>query len=203
MHARIQTWFPFNIQVGLNGREWLSRQMDEAGRHTSPLQRDTGNGSEAPPGRRSRQVPAEWQLGEVLRPGVQPVGQRAAGCRDNHQHGGRFPGLPAQRRRAYSGGPRTRHCWPPSPMAIFSSTAFETGTCMHSCMTPRPRLPSGGAVQQLSAANFDCCELMASLTKCLAPNRYHVTEAGRAILIAVLTSARTSVHQLNQLTMAA
>lgn len=31
MHARIQTWFPFNIQVGLNGREWLSRQMDEAG----------------------------------------------------------------------------------------------------------------------------------------------------------------------------
>ncbi len=28
MHARIQTWFPFNIQVGLNGREWLARQMD-------------------------------------------------------------------------------------------------------------------------------------------------------------------------------
>jgi hypothetical protein len=31
MYARIQTWFPFNIQVGLNGREWLSRQMDEEG----------------------------------------------------------------------------------------------------------------------------------------------------------------------------
>jgi hypothetical protein len=31
MYARIQTWFPFHIQVGLNGREWLSRQMDEAG----------------------------------------------------------------------------------------------------------------------------------------------------------------------------
>ena len=31
MHARIQTWFPFNIQVALNGREWLSRQMDQAG----------------------------------------------------------------------------------------------------------------------------------------------------------------------------
>jgi hypothetical protein len=28
MYARIQTWFPFNIQVGLNGREWLARQMD-------------------------------------------------------------------------------------------------------------------------------------------------------------------------------
>ncbi|SRR6266568_4362773 len=27
MYARIQTWFPFNIQVGLNGREWLARQM--------------------------------------------------------------------------------------------------------------------------------------------------------------------------------
>jgi hypothetical protein len=30
MHARIQSWFPFNIQVGLNGREWLSRQLDRA-----------------------------------------------------------------------------------------------------------------------------------------------------------------------------
>lgn len=31
MSARIQTWFPFNVQVCLNGREWLCRQMDRAG----------------------------------------------------------------------------------------------------------------------------------------------------------------------------
>lgn len=31
MHARMQTWFPFHIQVALNGREWLSRQMDATG----------------------------------------------------------------------------------------------------------------------------------------------------------------------------
>jgi hypothetical protein len=31
MHARIQTWFPFPIQVCLNGREWLARQMEAAG----------------------------------------------------------------------------------------------------------------------------------------------------------------------------
>ena len=31
MHARIQTWFPFAIQVCLNGREWLARDMDAAG----------------------------------------------------------------------------------------------------------------------------------------------------------------------------
>jgi hypothetical protein len=31
MHARIQTWFPYAIQVCLNGREWLARQMDRAG----------------------------------------------------------------------------------------------------------------------------------------------------------------------------
>jgi hypothetical protein len=30
MHARIQTWFPFSIQICLNGREWLARQMDHA-----------------------------------------------------------------------------------------------------------------------------------------------------------------------------
>lgn len=31
MHARIQTWFPFNIQIAINGREWLARQMDRIG----------------------------------------------------------------------------------------------------------------------------------------------------------------------------
>jgi hypothetical protein len=31
MNARIQSWFPFTIQACLNGREWLSRRMDEAG----------------------------------------------------------------------------------------------------------------------------------------------------------------------------
>jgi len=30
MSARIQTWFPFDIYVCLNGREWLARQMDRA-----------------------------------------------------------------------------------------------------------------------------------------------------------------------------
>jgi hypothetical protein len=31
MHARIQTWFPFSIQICLNGREWLAKQMDRVG----------------------------------------------------------------------------------------------------------------------------------------------------------------------------
>jgi hypothetical protein len=31
MNARIQSWFPFPIQICLNGREWLGRQMDRAG----------------------------------------------------------------------------------------------------------------------------------------------------------------------------
>jgi len=31
MHVRLQTWFPFEMQVYINGREWLSRQMDAAG----------------------------------------------------------------------------------------------------------------------------------------------------------------------------
>jgi hypothetical protein len=32
MNARIETWFPFNIQICLNGREWLARQL--ARRHS-------------------------------------------------------------------------------------------------------------------------------------------------------------------------
>ncbi len=31
MHVRLQTWFPFNIQVYVNGRSWLARQMDREG----------------------------------------------------------------------------------------------------------------------------------------------------------------------------
>lgn len=31
MHARIQTWLPFGIQICLNGREWLARLLDQAG----------------------------------------------------------------------------------------------------------------------------------------------------------------------------
>ncbi len=31
MSARIQNWFPFSVQVCVNGREWLSRRMDDTG----------------------------------------------------------------------------------------------------------------------------------------------------------------------------
>jgi hypothetical protein len=30
MHARVQSWLPFNVHVCINGREWLGRQMDQA-----------------------------------------------------------------------------------------------------------------------------------------------------------------------------
>lgn len=29
-HVRLQTWFPFDVRICLNGREWLSRQLDAA-----------------------------------------------------------------------------------------------------------------------------------------------------------------------------
>jgi len=31
MHTRLQTWFPFNLQVCMNGHDWLARAMDQAG----------------------------------------------------------------------------------------------------------------------------------------------------------------------------
>lgn len=31
VNARIQTWFPFSVQICLNGREWLARDMDSVG----------------------------------------------------------------------------------------------------------------------------------------------------------------------------
>ena len=31
MHTRLQTWYPFHMQICMNGRDWLARQMDQAG----------------------------------------------------------------------------------------------------------------------------------------------------------------------------
>lgn len=31
MHIRLQSWFPFSVDVCLNGRQWLARQMNRAG----------------------------------------------------------------------------------------------------------------------------------------------------------------------------
>lgn len=31
MSIRIQTWFPYRIQIAMNGREWLARQLEKAG----------------------------------------------------------------------------------------------------------------------------------------------------------------------------
>jgi hypothetical protein len=31
VYVRLQTWFPFSVHVGMNGREWLARQMDRTG----------------------------------------------------------------------------------------------------------------------------------------------------------------------------
>jgi hypothetical protein len=31
MHVRLQSWFPFQIQIWVNGREWLARQLDREG----------------------------------------------------------------------------------------------------------------------------------------------------------------------------
>ena len=31
MRVRVQTWFPFTVDICLNGRQWLAHQMDQAG----------------------------------------------------------------------------------------------------------------------------------------------------------------------------
>jgi hypothetical protein len=52
MHVRVQTWIPYTVQVYVNGREWLARQLDTAGvgylRHDNALLRidDVGKAAE-------------------------------------------------------------------------------------------------------------------------------------------------------------
>jgi hypothetical protein len=38
MHLRLQSWFPFQVQICINGRQWLSRQMDR--HHMEYAQKD-------------------------------------------------------------------------------------------------------------------------------------------------------------------
>ncbi len=44
MHVRVQSWFPFTVEVCLNGREWLARQMDRAGLRYQKAERSLGSG---------------------------------------------------------------------------------------------------------------------------------------------------------------
>jgi hypothetical protein len=62
MHLRLQTWFPFQLVVCLNGRQWLARQMDRAG--LKYVQRDNSFVWLADPVRAQRladrQLRADW-----------------------------------------------------------------------------------------------------------------------------------------------
>jgi len=71
MNARIQTWFPFTIQICLNGREWLSRSMNREGigyaRYDNcfPWIEDVGKAQEL----MDQQLSTDWpqQLGGIAR----------------------------------------------------------------------------------------------------------------------------------------
>lgn len=71
MSARIQTWFPFQVQIYVNGREWLARQMNEAGvayvrqENSFPWVADYARAQEL----MDQQLKTEWplQLGAIAR----------------------------------------------------------------------------------------------------------------------------------------
>ena len=71
MNARIQTWFPFSVQVCINGREWLAGQMERAGMNyvrqdnCFPWVEDWGRAQQ----RLDQQLRANWpkELGRIAR----------------------------------------------------------------------------------------------------------------------------------------
>jgi hypothetical protein len=69
-HVRVQTWLPFTVEVWLNGREWLARQMDAEG--LAYVQRENGFTHLADPAAAQllfeRQHRVNWPklLGELL-----------------------------------------------------------------------------------------------------------------------------------------
>jgi hypothetical protein len=76
MHVRLQTWYPFELQVCLNGREWLSRQLDAAGMGYVRERNCLPQIEDLPAAQRlfRRQLHASWQglLTQLIR-AVHPV----------------------------------------------------------------------------------------------------------------------------------
>src|SRR5262245_37733799 len=75
-YVRVQTWFPFPIRVGLNGREWLCRQLERRG---VPFQRRNNllvsvAGPQLAQELLDEQRRTDWPklLGELVRP-IQPL----------------------------------------------------------------------------------------------------------------------------------
>lgn len=85
MHARLQTWLPFNLSICINGREWLARQMDAAG--IGYVRNDNCfswiSDPTAAQALSDRQVRFGWAagLGEVAR-AVNPVHRQVVGAYD-------------------------------------------------------------------------------------------------------------------------
>jgi hypothetical protein len=87
MSARIQSWFPFDIYVCLNGREWLARQMDRGHMNYERLENCFPWIEDAPKAQRlmDRQLRTNW-----LRP------LRELSRTLNPAHGRIFRGLPIE-----------------------------------------------------------------------------------------------------------
>lgn len=70
MHLRLQTWFPFQVDICLNGRHWLGKQLDQAGiayqkkENTFLRVADLGRAQEL----LDRQLQTDWpkELGKLL-----------------------------------------------------------------------------------------------------------------------------------------
>lgn len=71
MHLRLQSWFPFQVEVCLNGRHWLARQLDEAGLAYRKRENCLVWVQDIPPAQKllDQQVQTDWtkELGELLK----------------------------------------------------------------------------------------------------------------------------------------
>ncbi len=71
MNARIQTWLPLRVQICINGREWLSRQLDRAGIDYERRDNTFANVADVPraQGMLRRQLNTDWakQLNRIAR----------------------------------------------------------------------------------------------------------------------------------------
>jgi hypothetical protein len=79
LHARLQTWFPFTMHICLNGREWLARQLEQAGLGYQRRENCFVDLADLPRAQRlfDRQLHSDWRrLLDELADAVHPARQK-------------------------------------------------------------------------------------------------------------------------------
>ena len=183
MHARIQTWFPFSIQVCLNGREWVARQMDAAG--LEYVKRDNCftwlGDAERAQRLMDRQLKTAWP--ELLDGIARRLNPRHTAMLRSYRS-------PTTGRRIRANGRATFYSGTPRACATSIRGSWRQSAAAS--------LPSTGFSRQRRDAKAGLLRAHGLIRKVPGTHRYLLTSAGRTIVTALITARNATTDSLTK-----